>query len=362
MRKFAVLAAGCSTLAVLVGFGAGRAWFTLTPAQLDAARAPAAAEELTTGTIAARWPTPGGLPAGSSNGATPAPTIQPARATVDPAIGAKPAALPAPAPAPVRQAQACSNPNALGISRTVEIDTAGGPGLGMSQYRDYDFLQPGEVALTFDDGPWPVNTPAVLAALAAQCVKAVFFPVGKHASWHPAILKQVIAAGHTVGSHTWSHVNLASKPFAEAKGEIEKGISGVVQAAGQPTAPFFRFPQLRQTPELKAYLGERNVATFSIDVDSEDFRIHKPDQLVAGVMAKLKKAGKGILLMHDFQKSTAQAMPELLAQLKAGGYKIVFITAKDRVTTLPEYDAQVAPAQPVASTAKPIANVIRTVD
>ncbi|NEW86820.1 polysaccharide deacetylase family protein [Rhodopseudomonas sp. WA056] len=356
MRKFAVLAAGCSTLAVLVGLGAGRAWFTLPSATTDTARAPAVSEEITTGAIAARWPTPGGAPPS----ATPAPSIQPARATVDPAINAKPAALPAPAAAPVRQT--CSNPNALGISRTVEIDTSGGPGLGMSQYRDYDFLQPGEVALTFDDGPWPVNTPAVLAALAAHCVKAVFFPVGKHASWHPAILKQVIAAGHTVGSHTWSHVNLASKPFAEARSEIEKGISGVAQAAGQPTAPFFRFPQLRQTPELKAYLGERNVATFSIDVDSEDFRIHKPDQLVAGVMAKLKKAGKGILLMHDFQKSTAQAMPELLAQLKAGGYRIVFITAKDKVTTLPEYDVQVAPAQPTASAAKPIANVIRTVD
>lgn len=359
MRKFAVLAAGCSTLAVLVGLGAGRAWFTLTPSKIDAARAPSASEEITTGTIAARWPTPGGTPPRAAQ--SPAPNIQPARATAaDPAITAKPAALTAPAPAPVRQA--CSNPNALGISRTVEIDTSGGPGLGMSQYRDYDFLQPGEVALTFDDGPWPVNTPAVLAALEAQCVKAVFFPIGKHASWHPAILKQVVAAGHTVGSHTWSHVNLASKPFAEAKNEIEKGISGVVQSAGQPTAPFFRFPQLRQTPELKAYLGERNIATFSIDVDSEDFRIHKPDQLINGVMAKLKKAGKGILLMHDFQKSTAQALPELLAQLKAGGYKIVFITAKDRVTTLPEYDAQVAPAQPTASTAKPIANVIRTVD
>ena len=358
MRKFAVLAAGCSTLAVLVGLGAGRAWFSLPSGKVDAARASAASEDVITGTIASRWPVPGG--AQSSAAQTPAPAIQPARATTDPAIGAKPAALPSPAAAPSRQA--CSNPNALGISRTVEIDTAGGPGLGMSQYRDYDFLQPGEVALTFDDGPWPVNTPAVLAALAAQCVKAVFFPIGKHASWHPAILKQVIAAGHTVGSHTWSHVNLASKPFAEAKSEIEKGISGVVQAAGQPTAPFFRFPQLRQTPELKAYLGERNIAAFSIDVDSEDFRIHKPDQLVAGVMAKLKKAGKGILLMHDFQKSTAQALPELLTQLKDGGYKIVFITAKDKVTTLPEYDAQVAPAQPTASAAKPIAKVIRTVD
>ncbi|WP_022722423.1 polysaccharide deacetylase family protein, partial [Rhodopseudomonas sp. B29] len=314
------------------------------------AGATASASSDVTGAISNRWPSP---KSEASNAASPAPSVQPV-------VAKEPAPAQLQPPAPPAQ-KACTNPNALGISRTVEIDTTGGPGLGLSQYRDYDFLQPGEVALTFDDGPWPVNTPAVLDALAAECVKAVFFPIGKHASWHPQILKQVIAAGHTVGSHTWSHVNLAIKPFAEAKAEIEKGISGVVLAAGQPTAPFFRFPQLRQTPELKAYLGERNIATFSIDIDSEDFRIHKPEQLVTSVMTKLKKTGKGIILMHDFQKSTAQALPEILSQLKSGGYKIVFITAKDKIATLPEYDAQVAPAQPAASNARPINSVVRTV-
>src|ERR1700712_3340418 len=138
----------------------------------------------------------------------------------------------------------------------------------MSQYRDYDFLQPGEVVLTFDDGPWPVTTPAVLAALNAQCVQAVFFPIGKHSTWHPDILKQVIAAGHSVGSHTWGHLNLASKTPQEARDEIEKGISAVSMMAGSPIAPFFRFPQLRQTADLKAYLAERNITAFSIDIDS----------------------------------------------------------------------------------------------
>jgi peptidoglycan-N-acetylglucosamine deacetylase len=350
MRKLAVLGTGCSVLALLIGLGAGRAWFSLSPPAADRSAAATASAELATSAIPARWPKPA-----SEAPRTPAPTVQPV-------VAREPVPAPTPPPALAAPAeQPCNNPNALGISRTVEIDTTGGPGLGMSQYRDYDFLQPGEVALTFDDGPWPVNTPAVLAALSAQCIKAVFFPIGKHATWHPAILKQVVAAGHTIGSHTWSHVNLAIKPLAEAKAEIEKGVSGVVLAAGQPTSPFFRFPQLRQTPELKAYLGERNIAAFSIDVDSEDFRIHKPDQLIAAVMTKLKKAGKGILLMHDFQPSTAQALPHLLAQMKDAGYRIVFITAKDRVTTLPEFDAQVAPAPPAASNARPIANVIRTV-
>ncbi|KIZ41853.1 MULTISPECIES: polysaccharide deacetylase family protein [Rhodopseudomonas] len=345
MRKGVVLVAGCSVLAVLIGLGAGRSYFSSRPVAVDT-RATAGQAELSTGTIASRWP--GAPEAGDT--ATAAPSIQPVAATA------------APARTDVA-ATACANPDALGISRTVEIDTTGGPGLGLSQYKDYDFLQPGEVALTFDDGPWPVNTPAVLAALAHQCVKAVFFPIGKHASWHPEILKQVVAQGHTIGSHTWSHLNLAIKPLAEAKAEIEKGISSVVRAAGRPTAPFFRFPQLRQNAELKAYLRERNISAFSIDVDSEDFRIKKPEQLVASTMAKLKKTGKGIILMHDFQHSTALALPELLLQLKAGGYKVVFITAKDPIVTLPEYDVAVAAAaQPArASNTRPISSVIRTV-
>src|SRR5690242_18200386 len=97
------------------------------------------------------------------------------------------------------------NANSLGVARVVEIDPSGGPGFGFEHFKAYDFLRDGEVVLTFDDGPWPGHTPAVLKALADQCTKAVFFPIGKHAGWHPEIMKQVAAAGHTVGSHTWSH-------------------------------------------------------------------------------------------------------------------------------------------------------------
>ena len=75
------------------------------------------------------------------------------------------------------------NPNALGVSRVVEIDTTGGPGFGFEHFKQHDFLREGEVVLTFDDGPWPTNTPAVLKALAADCAKAIFFPIGKHATY-----------------------------------------------------------------------------------------------------------------------------------------------------------------------------------
>ena len=120
--------------------------------------------------------------------------------------------------------------------------------------KTYDFLRPGEIILTFDDGPWPGNTPAVLKALRDQCTKAIFFPIGEHALWHPALLRDVAAAGHTVGSHTWSHANLAKLDAAQAKDEIEKGFSAVRAALQEAPSPFFRFPGLRYKPEDMTYL------------------------------------------------------------------------------------------------------------
>jgi peptidoglycan/xylan/chitin deacetylase (PgdA/CDA1 family) len=265
--------------------------------------------------------------------------------------------------APITTRGACpGNPDPLGIARIVEIDTSGGPGFGFEHFKAYDFLREGEVVLTFDDGPWPSNTPAVLKALAGQCTKAVFFPIGKHAMWHPEILKEVAAAGHTIGSHTWSHADLSKLTPDQAKEEIEKGFSAVRVALGQSEAPFFRFPALRHSPELLSYLGSRDIGIFSTDMDSFDFKIRKPDQVIASVMSGLKKHGKGIILMHDFQHPTSLAMPELLVQLKNGGYKIVQVKAKEPVKTLAAYDQQLEKelgGQTASS--RPISNVVRTI-
>jgi peptidoglycan/xylan/chitin deacetylase (PgdA/CDA1 family) len=127
----------------------------------------------------------------------------------------------------------------------------------------------------------------------------------------------------------------------QAKDEIEKGFSAVRWALGAPGAPFFRFPALRHPPAAVTYLGERNIAIFSTDMDSFDFKLKKPDQVVNAVMTKLKKFGKGIVLMHDFQHATADAAPALLTQLKANGYKIVLMRAKDPLKTIASYDETV---------------------
>jgi peptidoglycan/xylan/chitin deacetylase (PgdA/CDA1 family) len=277
-----------------------------------------------------------------------------------------PALTPAPAPVPPAPAQTVScpgHPDALGISRVVEIDTTGGPGFGFEHFKQYDFLQPGEVVLTFDDGPWPQHTPAVLAALAANCTKAVFFPIGEHTMWAPEILRQVAAAGHTIGSHTWSHKDLSKLSFQDAKDEIEKGISAVRWGLGAPAAPFFRFPALKHPPEVVTYLGQRNIAIFSTDMDSFDFKIRKPEQVINSVMTKLKKNGKGIVLMHDFQKATSEAAPELLKQLKQNGYRVVFMKAKQPVETIAAYDEQILKELKIPTvTQRPTSDVVRTVE
>jgi peptidoglycan/xylan/chitin deacetylase (PgdA/CDA1 family) len=276
-------------------------------------------------------------------------------------IAARPAAA-----APMLPKSTCANPDALGIARTVVVDTTGGPGFGLDHFKQFDFLAEHEVVLTFDDGPWPNNTPAVLKALADECTTGIFFSIGKHATYHPEILRQVLAAGHTVGVHTWSHPNLNGKKMTDqmAQDEMEKGISAVRFALGTNPSPFFRFPQLQHRPSAVAYLGTRNVAMFSCDVDSFDFKSKDADQVVSTVMTGLEKKGKGIILMHDFQKHTAEALPTLLRRLKAGGFKVVAMKAKGTLDTLPEYDAMVGqdPKLPTTMTnARPLSSVIQTV-
>ena len=291
------------------------------------------------------------------------------RAAPQQTAAAQPAAassLPAPLPAAasVVKGPPCTNPDALGVSRVVEIDTTGGPGFGFEHFKQYDFLKPGEVVLTFDDGPWLHNTPAVLKALADQCVKATFFPIGKHSTYYPEILKDVYNAGHTIGSHTWSHQDLSKKTPEEAKTEIEMGVSAVKASLGHPIAPFFRFPALRHPPEMVTYLGERGVGIFSTDMDSFDFKIRKPEQIVKNLMAKLKTHGKGIMLMHDFQHGTSLTVPQLLAELKAGGYKIVHLVPKNSLDSMAQYDDILAKDKvtgPVTGGGRPTSSVVKTI-
>src|SRR5579862_6107471 len=371
--RFAAAACALAIIVCVAVFGAvfaqwARTPAVPTPAVADAPEAKPAAPPTVVADV------PATIPAAAPNAVAPsaiapsavAPNAVAPNAAVPTAAAAAvpaPAPIPAPAPAPAPAPINCpGHPDALGVSRVVEIDTTGGPGFGFEHFKQYDFLQPGEVVLTFDDGPWPHNTPAVLAALAANCTRALFFPIGEHTMWAPEILRQVEAAGHTIGSHTWSHKDLTKLSEQDAQDEVEKGISAVAWGLGHPASPFFRFPALRHPPEMVTYLGERNIAIFSTDMDSLDFKIRKPEQVIASGLAKLKKNGKGIVLMHDFQKATSEAAPELLRQLKMNGYRVVFMKPKAPVVTLAEYDDMVLKEQKLPTvTTKPTSEVVHTI-
>jgi peptidoglycan-N-acetylglucosamine deacetylase len=266
----------------------------------------------------------------------------------------------------VAQQPCPGNTAALGVSRVVEIDTTGGPGFGFEHYKAHDFLQMKEVVLTFDDGPQKFHTEATLAALQNHCSKAIFFSVGKQALFFPEIIRKVAAEGHTVGTHTFSHYDLRRKAVgAAAIDEIERGISAVRRAAGVPIAPFFRFPALADSPETLKYLQGRNIAVFSTDIDSFDFKIRSAEKTVQAVMAKLEKKGKGIVLLHDVVPTTGKAAPELLKALKDGGYKVVHMKAKGEVKPLAEFDALIEKdvrGLAAAGSDRPTSSVVRTVE
>jgi peptidoglycan/xylan/chitin deacetylase (PgdA/CDA1 family) len=235
----------------------------------------------------------------------------------------------------------CTNPKAIGVSRTIEIDATGGPRFG-TQFDRRSLLNDGEVVLTFDDGPLAMHTEPVLAALAAHCTKATFFMVGRNAMANPDLAQEVARQGHTIGTHTWSHRNMSTIAPAHAVAEIDLGISAVRHAVGAPIAPFFRFPYLVQDEAMLAHLARRNVAAFSIDIDPFDYRTRDSATVVRDVVRKTVAARKGIILMHDVQPSTAGALKTVLDELQARGFRVVHLVPKESVETVAAYDAFVA--------------------
>ena len=254
---------------------------------------------------------------------------------------------------------ACANPGALGVERIVEIDTKGGPLLGNLQYKEIDFLKPGEVVLTFDDGPSRQSTNRVLDALATHCTRATFFMVGRMAVAEPDMVRKVDSLGHTVGTHSWSHANQASLGADRSKREIELGISAVSAALGRPTAPFFRFPYLSDPKGAIRYLEQRDQGIFSIDVDTKDFQTRSASVMQQRLFRELQSRGKGIILFHDIQHSTATGIASVLDELKKRGYKIVHMVPKGTATTLAEFDAAARKElerRNALATAAPLAN------
>jgi peptidoglycan-N-acetylglucosamine deacetylase len=220
-----------------------------------------------------------------------------------------------------------NNPDVLGTSRTITVRTSDFPRIGTEQYAESLRLKNREVVLTFDDGPVHGNSPKVLDALAAECVKATFFMMGRNVAEAPSLVRRAFDEGHSVGTHTFSHIHLNEVPFEKAKQDIELGIEAVTEALGKgrSPAPFFRAPYLEITKELEKYLYARGLMVWDIDVDSLDWSLESPEKVIEDTLAVLEKKGKGILLMHDIKPNTARAMPVLLSELKRRGFRIVHV-------------------------------------
>lgn len=243
---------------------------------------------------------------------------QPLPSTVTPASGAKPAYR----TASINNSQVDDiATGSIGSSRS----SLAGRTLRVASISDLR-LRPREVILTFDDGPSPTHTPKILAALDDYNVKATFFMVGHMAQAHAGIARDVSLAGHTIGTHTHRHENLAQLSEAAALrtiGRGEEAIAGSLAPIGVKPAPFFRFPYLAHTSVLRADLGDLDVVIFDVDVDSLDFKKDSADTVLARTLSRLEAKGGGILLFHDIHARTAKMMPEFLAELKRRGFKVV---------------------------------------
>src|ERR1700738_5319691 len=228
------------------------------------------------------------------------------------------------------QATQCPRAGTLGTSRTLKVDAATTPQVGLKSFPQTLPLAAHEVVLTFDDGPWPSTTAKVLAALAHECVRATFFLIGKSASEHPGLVRRIAAEGHTIGHHTWLHRSLMRIPPDETTEEIDHGIAAVEMAlhgvaSSTPTTPFFRFPGFESTPATLELLQSRGIAVFGADLWAGDWKPMTPKQELKVLIDRLSRARKGIILLHDPKAQTAAMLPQFLRYLRDNHYRVVHL-------------------------------------
>jgi peptidoglycan-N-acetylglucosamine deacetylase len=220
------------------------------------------------------------------------------------------------------------HPDALGTSRTLVVDPREHPRIGTMQYAETLPLADYEVVLTFDDGPLPRNSNQVLDILASQCVKATFFTIGRMAQAYPEGVRKLRDAGHSIGTHTQDHpLGMKRMPVERARQEIDEGIASVKAALGDDAAlaPFFRIPGLSRADGVEDYLASQGIQIWSADFLADDWRHISSSRVYDFAMKRLEDKGRGILLLHDIQARTVAALPRILHELKARGYRIVHV-------------------------------------
>ena len=204
------------------------------------------------------------------------------------------------------------------------------------------------IALTFDDGPHAQNTPRLLDMLKQAGVKATFFVVGQNAAQYPDILKRIVAEGHEIANHSYTHPVLASLSEFSVNDQLDKTREAVFQATGV-TMKLLRPPYgaLSEPQRRKAY-ADFGYRTILWDVDPEDWKYRDAARVEKEIVGRTR-AGS-IILTHDIHKSTVDAMPSTIEALLAKGFKFVTVS---ELLALDKPAAPKAPA-PVAAAAKPV--------
>ena len=180
------------------------------------------------------------------------------------------------------------------------------------------------VALTFDDGPNPTNTPKLLDLFKKNNAKATFFVSGSSVKKHPKLAGRMLAEGHELGNHTTTHANLGKADAAKVRQEIESTQAIVKKAAGR--APVvFRGPFLSYNEHVWAVLKELHMPAIDASKYTDDWKGSITAEAILD-KATSKIAPGDIVIMHSWQGKTIEAMPEIIKRLQAKGYKLVTVS------------------------------------
>jgi peptidoglycan-N-acetylglucosamine deacetylase len=178
--------------------------------------------------------------------------------------------------------------------------------------------KPGEIALTFDDGPNPAFTPRLLEILERHSVKATFFLVGSYASNQPTLTRQIAESGHLIGNHTWSHPNLASTPPDKVREELRTTSDALQQILGKPIR-FFRPPFGARRPNVLRTARELGLTSVTWNAMTNDWAEPSADRITATLSAKVDKLqARGFatnIVLHDggHREPTANREPSITA-------------------------------------------------
>jgi peptidoglycan-N-acetylglucosamine deacetylase len=183
--------------------------------------------------------------------------------------------------------------------------------------------RPRYAVLTFDDGPYAVTTPALLAELNRLRVPADFFFIGRNALEQPAIAARVAAAGMEIGNHTLSHPQMTTLGFAAQLEEVADGATTLRRITGHEIR-LFRPPHGNYDAATVQATQAAGQTLVLWDIEPGDWRPVTPDFIVQHVLTHAKSPA--VFLLHDGTESTIAALPRIVAAYRAAGYEFVTIS------------------------------------